>query len=113
MPIYEYYCEKCNTTIERIQQFSDPIQTVCEVCGGPVKKLMGKPALQFKGTGFYITDYARKGMTDAGASEASSASSTSSEGSEKKASTETASASSATPAPAPSAPKTGSETKTA
>ena len=104
MPIYEYYCDQCKTTIERIQKFSDPIQTVCEVCGGPVKKLMGKPALQFKGTGFYITDYARKGMTDAGASESSSASS---EGSEKKASSESAPA-----APAPAA-SGGSDTKTA
>jgi len=108
MPIYEYHCDKCNTTIEKIQQFSDPIQTVCEVCGGPVKKLMGKPALQFKGTGFYITDYARKGMTDAGSSESSSSSS--SEGSEKKAATETPSA---TPAPAATTPKSGSDTKTA
>ena len=107
MPIYEYHCDKCNTTIERIQQFSDPIQTVCEVCGGPVKKLMGKPALQFKGTGFYITDYAKKGMTDAGSSESSSSSS---EGSEKKASTES---SPSTAAPAATAPKGGSETKTA
>lgn len=107
MPIYEYHCDKCNTTIERIQQFSDPIQTVCDVCGGPVKKLMGKPALQFKGTGFYITDYAKKGMTDAGASEASSASS---EGSEKKASTES---SPPTAAPAATASKSGADTKTA
>jgi putative FmdB family regulatory protein len=106
MPIYEYHCDKCNTTIERIQKFSDPIQTVCEVCGGPVKKLMGKPALQFKGTGFYITDYARKGMTDAGSSESSS----SSEGSEKKTATE----SSPTPsAPSSTAPSSGSDTKTA
>lgn len=61
MPIYEYQCDKCIKVYEKIQKFSDPIMTVCEVCGGPVSKLMGKPALQFKGTGFYITDYVRKG----------------------------------------------------
>ncbi len=61
MPIYEYQCDKCSKVYEKIQKFSDPIMTVCEVCGGPVVKLMGKPALQFKGTGFYITDYVRKG----------------------------------------------------
>ncbi|MHB8423090.1 MAG: FmdB family zinc ribbon protein [Leptospirales bacterium] len=61
MPIYEYQCDKCTKVYEKIQKFSDPIMEVCEVCGGPVVKLMGKPALQFKGTGFYITDYVRKG----------------------------------------------------
>lgn len=61
MPIYEYQCDKCVKVYEKIQKFSDPVLTVCEVCGGPVRKLMGKPALQFKGSGFYITDYARKG----------------------------------------------------
>lgn len=60
MPIYEYSCEKCHTVIERIQKFSDPPLTTCEVCGGVLVKLMGKPALQFKGSGFYITDYVKK-----------------------------------------------------
>ena len=60
MPIYEYRCDKCNTVIEKSQKFSDPILTDCEVCGGPLVKLLGKPALQFKGSGFYITDYVKK-----------------------------------------------------
>jgi putative FmdB family regulatory protein len=64
MPIYEYRCEKCNTVIEKIQKFSDPILTECEVCGGPLVKLFGKPALQFKGSGFYITDYVKKTGSD-------------------------------------------------
>ncbi|EQD25379.1 MAG: hypothetical protein D084_Lepto4C00162G0002, partial [Leptospirillum sp. Group IV 'UBA BS'] len=53
MPLYEYSCQKCHTVVERIQKFSDPPLLVCETCGGPLVKLMGKPALQFKGSGFY------------------------------------------------------------
>lgn len=64
MPIYEYRCDKCNTVIEKIQKFSDPILIECEVCGGPLVKLLGKPALQFKGSGFYITDYVKKTGSD-------------------------------------------------
>jgi putative FmdB family regulatory protein len=60
MPLYEYSCEKCHTVVEKIQKFSDPPLLVCEKCGGPLIKLMGKPALQFKGSGFYITDYVKK-----------------------------------------------------
>ena len=60
MPLYEYSCQKCHTVVERIQKFSDPPLQVCETCGGPLVRLMGKPALQFKGSGFYITDYVKK-----------------------------------------------------
>lgn len=60
MPLYEYSCQKCHTVVEKIQKFSDPPLLVCETCGGPLLKLMGKPALQFKGSGFYITDYVKK-----------------------------------------------------
>lgn len=64
MPIYEYRCDKCHTVVEKIQKFSDPVLTECEVCGGPLVKLLGKPALQFKGSGFYITDYVKKSGTE-------------------------------------------------
>ncbi len=60
MPLYEYSCQKCHTVIEEIQKFSDPPLEVCQKCGGPLVRLMGKPALQFKGSGFYITDYVKK-----------------------------------------------------
>ena len=60
MPLYEYECESCGTRIERIQRFSDPPLTTCEKCGGPLRKLLSSPAIQFKGSGWYITDYARK-----------------------------------------------------
>ena len=61
MPLYEYQCDKCAHRFEVIQKFSDPPIDVCPKCGGQVKKLLSSPAIQFKGTGWYITDYARKG----------------------------------------------------
>ena len=60
MPLYEYQCESCDHRFERIQKFSDPPADVCPACGGPVKKLLSSPAIQFKGSGWYITDYAKK-----------------------------------------------------
>ena len=60
MPLYEYQCESCQHRFERIQKYSDPPADTCPVCNGPVKKLLSSPAIQFKGSGFYITDYAKK-----------------------------------------------------
>ena len=60
MPLYEYECEVCQHRFERIQKVSDPLVETCPVCGGPVHKRMSAPAIQFKGSGFYITDYAKK-----------------------------------------------------
>ena len=60
MPLYEYECESCGSRMERIQKYSDPPLTTCEKCGGALRKLLSSPAIQFKGSGFYITDYARK-----------------------------------------------------
>ena len=62
MPLYEYECEACGERFELIRRFSDPPVEVCTRCGkGPVTRLFSSPAIQFKGTGFYITDYAKKG----------------------------------------------------
>src|SRR5664279_3200517 len=58
MPIFEYQCTKCNDRTEVIQKFTDPPYAACEKCGGEVRKLMSAPAIQFKGSGFYKTDYA-------------------------------------------------------
>ena len=69
MPLYEYECPK-DGTFERMQKFSDPPVTVCPVCGGPVEKLLSAPAIQFKGTGWYVTDYARKSSGPEGGKEA-------------------------------------------
>ena len=60
MPLYEYECDACGHRFEKIQKYSDPLQDTCPKCGGPVHKLMSSPAIQFKGSGFYITDYAKK-----------------------------------------------------
>ena len=60
MPLYEYECPK-DGTFEKIQKFSDPPLKVCPTCGSPVERLLSAPAIQFKGTGWYVTDYAKKG----------------------------------------------------
>ena len=59
MPLYEYQCPKCGR-FELIRKFSDETVTKCPTCGSDVQKLLSAPAIQFKGTGWYITDYARK-----------------------------------------------------
>ena len=66
MPLYEYQCTKCGVRFEKIQKFSDPLVDTCPTCGGKVEKLLSAPAFTFKGSGFYITDYSRKGETAAG-----------------------------------------------
>ena len=70
MPLYEYQCDACAHRFERIQKYSDPLVDVCPTCGGHVRKLLSSPAIQFKGTGFYITDYPKKSASDAGKGEA-------------------------------------------
>jgi putative FmdB family regulatory protein len=60
MPLYEYKCDACGHHFEKIQKFSDPLVDTCPKCGGVVRKLVSSPAIQFKGSGFYITDYAKK-----------------------------------------------------
>jgi putative FmdB family regulatory protein len=74
MPLYEYQCEACGHRFEKIQKFSDPLVDTCPVCSGAVRKLMSSPAIQFKGSGFYITDYPKKDQaggekSDGGSSE--------------------------------------------
>ena len=69
MPLYEYQCEACGTRFEVIQKFSDPLTDTCKVCGkGTVRRLQASPAIQFKGSGWYITDYAKKGGSDSSSS---------------------------------------------
>ena len=64
MPLYEYECEKCGHRFEKIRKFSDPPLDTCPKCGGVVHKMQSAPAFQFKGTGFYATDYAKGGTSD-------------------------------------------------
>jgi|SRR4051812_4755685 putative FmdB family regulatory protein len=59
MPLYEYHCSKCGNNFEVIQKFADAPLTVHEECGGAVERLLSAPAFQFKGSGWYVTDYAK------------------------------------------------------
>lgn len=65
MPLYEYLCMKCGHRFERIQKFSDPPARKCPECGGAVEQVLSAPAVQFKGSGWYVTDYARSGSAGA------------------------------------------------
>ncbi len=60
MPLYEYECKQCGHRFERIVKFSDPPEKVCPKCGGEVEQMLSAPAVQFKGAGWYVTDYAKK-----------------------------------------------------
>jgi putative FmdB family regulatory protein len=71
MPLYEYQCDACAHRFEVIQKYSDAPVDVCPKCGGVVKKLLSSPAIQFKGSGWYITDYAKSGKSDTGSVAAS------------------------------------------
>ena len=84
MPIYEYQCKKCGHRFEKIQQFSDAPVKKCPQCGGAVEQLLSAPAVQFKGTGWYVTDYARKGSSGDTGGSSDSGSSKPAEKSESK-----------------------------
>ena len=86
MPLYEYQCKSCHSLTERIQKFSDPPLTICPHCGGELEQLISAPAVQFKGAGWYVTDYAKKSGGTAASGNGSSAPSTSA--SESKSTTE-------------------------
>ena len=111
MPLYEYQCDACDHRFEVIQKFSDAPVDVCPKCAGTVRKLFSSPAIQFKGSGWYITDYAKKSGAPGGTAKAESGGDKSGEaksagesksdagtGSDSKSST-AASAAPSTPAP--------------
>jgi putative FmdB family regulatory protein len=72
MPIYEYQCQSCGKRTERLQSLAGPPLAACPACGGEVKKLVSAPAVQFKGSGWYVTDYAGKGKDKGGESKSES-----------------------------------------
>ena len=72
MPIYEYQCQSCGKRTELLQRMDDPPLATCPECGGEVKKLVSAPAVQFKGSGWYVTDYAGKKGGAAGSASSSS-----------------------------------------
>src|ERR1700750_1679290 len=85
MPLYEYECDACHHRFEVIHKWSDPPKDTCPKCGGPVHKRQSAPSFQFKGTGWYVTDYAKKdqGGSSKTPGDSSSESKGSSESSEK------------------------------
>jgi putative FmdB family regulatory protein len=96
MPLYEYQCVQCNERLEAIQRFSDEPFTICPQCGGNLKKLISSPAFQFKGSGWYVSDYGKGGSGSKGSSETQASSSESSGSSSSGTSTSESSASSDT-----------------
>lgn len=83
MPIYEYLCKKCAHRFEKMHRHSDPAPA-CPKCGGEVGRLMSAPAVQFKGSGWYATDYAKKSGSPAGKSDSKSESKSESKPAETK-----------------------------
>jgi len=74
MPLYEYLCKKCGHRFEKIQKFSDRMVKKCPECGGQVEQMISAPAVQFKGSGWYVTDYAKKSSSPGSSGDSSSAS---------------------------------------
>lgn len=101
MPLYEYKCNGCGQVFEVIQRFSDAPLTQHESCGGQVERLLSAPALQFKGSGWYITDYAKSGGSSSNASN----------GAKTESKSESKSDSSSSSTPAASASSTSSDKK--
>ncbi len=91
MPLYEYQCKKCHSLMERIQKFSDLPLTVCPHCGGELEQLLSAPAIQFKGSGWYVNDYAKKSSGGSAAKGNGSSSSSSSESKAESSQSETTS----------------------
>lgn len=108
MPLYEYQCDACAHRFEVIQKFSDALVEVCPKCAGAVRKLVSSPAFQFKGSGWYITDYAKKPEGGGGAAKgeagAATDKATQSDGEKKASSDAGKSESSAPAAPTTTAP---------
>ena len=84
MPIYEFECRKCKDRSEVLQKLNDKPPVKCRKCGGRLERLTSAPAIQFKGTGWYVTDYAGNGKKGKGSEEKSENSTTSSDKSETK-----------------------------
>jgi putative FmdB family regulatory protein len=68
LPLYEYKCKKCGRKVEKIRKFSDPPLITCEFCGGELDQLLSSPAIRFKGSGWYVNDYAKKSSDSSGSS---------------------------------------------
>ncbi len=105
MPLYEYQCQSCDTHFERIERVSSPTDGVCPACGSAARRLLGAPALQFKGSGWYVNDYG-KGKGGAAASAAESGHEAKSESKTETSSTSESSAKTETSSTSESSTKT-------
>ena len=106
MPIYEYQCEACGKKFEQIQKFSDAPADTCAACGkGPIRRLLSSPAIQFKGAGWYVTDYAKKSGAPAETKESGEAAKSDAGSTTTSESKPASTASTEAPAAAPAAPK--------
>jgi len=105
MPIYQYKCESCGEQFDRIEKFSDEPLTTHRKCGGPVHRMLTAPAFQFKGSGWYATDYA-KAIAPPSAGESGSSEKSADSKTETKTETKTDSKSSETKSDSKSAPST-------
>lgn len=97
MPLYEYRCKKCGHQFEKIQSFSAPDEKECPVCKGEVERLISAPAIQFKGAGWYVNDYAAKGKNAAAKSSDASGNGKAGASESKPAETKTESSGAAAP----------------
>jgi putative FmdB family regulatory protein len=125
MPLYEYKCDACGHRFEVIQKFSDPLVDTCPKCKGTVRKLFSSPAIQFKGSGFYITDYPKADHQSAAKADSAqsdkpakteaksdtSAKAATSTKTDKPSGDTSSSGASSTPAPSTSSSSTKSESK--
>lgn len=110
MPLYEYRCKSCGHQFEKIQSFSAPEEKECPQCHGEVERLLSAPAIQFKGTGWYVSDYAKKGGSmKASADGAKDGAKSEGSSSEKPASSTDGGSNTSSSAPAPSNKSSKSE----
>jgi putative FmdB family regulatory protein len=108
MPLYEYECKKCGHRFEKIQKFSDKMVKKCPECGGVVEQMISAPAVQFKGSGWYVTDYAKKSSSPGSSSGNSSGEPSSKEKKDDKPKAESSSKDSSSKEPASSSSKESS-----
>jgi putative FmdB family regulatory protein len=108
MPLYEYECKKCGHRFEKIQKFSDKMVKKCPECGGVVEQMISAPAVQFKGSGWYVTDYAKKSSSPGSSSGNSSSEPSSKEKKDDKPKAESSSKDSSSKEPASSSSKESS-----
>src|ERR1700675_5134898 len=88
MPLYEYECKKCGHRFEKNQLYSDKMVKKCPECGGQVEQMISAPAVQFKGSGWYVTDYAKKSSAPSSSNSSSNGDSSSSSKKENKSKSE-------------------------